>query len=149
MILYAVDDFSGEYRHRGLFRSEDGGVSWAFIKEFENIINNVIIDPADTSILYVALGDGITYKSINGGIAWYRIKFPDGTAPYDIIIDRLSHNRAYGRGWEGRLFKTVDGGMSWELIEGYIDAFAVDPFDSNILYATDETGELKRVQMAV
>ncbi|MDP3772231.1 MAG: hypothetical protein Q8Q94_02560 [bacterium] len=63
----------------GLFRSDDGGGSWARIKVLipPTIlpIDAVAVNPTDANTLYVGAGTQL-YKSTDGGIAWNASTFP-------------------------------------------------------------------------
>ncbi|MBL8879239.1 MAG: hypothetical protein JNG88_08975 [Phycisphaerales bacterium] len=73
----------------GVFRSEDGGASWARIEALPNLAcTSLAIDPANASVIYAGIGhvfgdaaNGI-YKSVDGGANWTRLS---GGLPADIV----------------------------------------------------------------
>ena len=99
--------FSGDATQppAGLFKSVDGGASWIRLGSgyplstpsnadilFDQVINVVIVDPADSQIIYLASNSGL-FVSIDGGLNWTQ-----GTAPFgdarSLVLDQTSPTAA-------------------------------------------------------
>jgi hypothetical protein len=74
----------------GLFRSEDGGITWRGIEGFNRdlvnrlagigqgtpdgqVTHSILVDPRDPAHLYVGLSGGGSFESKNGGASWHAL----------------------------------------------------------------------------
>ncbi len=128
------------YAGGGLFRSEDGGESWAFRGLAETIsIGRVVVHPDDPNRLWVA-GVGSyfapnpergVFQSTDGGLTWSNTLFVnDSTGVVDIAmkpddpdvlfattwqrVRRVTGSFLYGRG--SAVYRSQDAGATWELL---------------------------------
>jgi photosystem II stability/assembly factor-like uncharacterized protein len=144
----------------GAYRSYDGGATFTRILD-TLMAMDLALNPADTTILYVACGQRNTspnpglYRSANGGNSFLRLTnglpsqnfgrtslsiFPaDPSIVYASIANAVTHNT------EG-LFRTTDNGDSWETVSSsspnylngqgwYNNITAVHPANASIVYA--------------
>ena len=123
---------------RGVYKTEDGGATWALVLAGANEYtgaNEVVLDPNDPDVLYAAMhqrqrnvaalidggpGSGI-HKSTDGGATWRELTagLPDedlgkiglALAPQDSQVLYATIELAH-RG--GGFYRSVDGGASWE-----------------------------------
>lgn len=154
--LYAVVG-SGE---GDVFASTDGAKSWTHLSEagligFET---RLAVAPSDPNTIF-AVKDvrGVAY-SHDGGYTWQPV---DAGLPEDdsgkvsaqaIAIDPTNANVVYlGTGWGSfngnGVYKSTDGGATWVpanrgMLDYGITALAVNPADTQIVYAGGEGGEL-------
>jgi hypothetical protein len=71
------DDDAGDSYSIGVLKSIDGGINWTQTGSLGSIIgdnsyptsNEILIDPTDSNIVWVATGAGL-FKSINAGVSW-------------------------------------------------------------------------------
>ena len=144
----------------GLWKTDDGGVSWKSIFDDEDVssIGALAIAPSNPDIVWVgtgetflirpahAMGDGI-YKSEDAGKTWKHmglrktgrigrvIVHPDN--PDIVYAAALGHT--HGPQQERGIYKTVDGGKNWTRIL-FIDEntgasdIAMDPKNPNHLF---------------
>jgi len=124
----------------GLFKSADGGKTWAHMGLADtNTISRIVVHPGNPDIVYVAAGGhewtknaerGI-YKTVDGGKIWTKVLFVnDETGGYDLVMDPRSSDTLYAAMWQrtrkkwndprteaghtgSGLYKTTDGGKSW------------------------------------
>jgi photosystem II stability/assembly factor-like uncharacterized protein len=110
----------------GLFRSADGGLSWADIDvgQFSPLTyaRDIIVSPHDPHTLYAALSkaavsdEGSLYRSHDLGESWQR--FDHGveirSTLMTIAASRSSAERVYCAARRGQVFGTEDGGASWQ-----------------------------------
>ncbi len=126
----------------GVYKSEDGGKSWRNmgLKNSEHIAE-IIVDPTDANIVYVAAygpvwsegGDRGVYKSTDGGATWTCVKSVSAyTGCNDLVMDPRNPKVLYaafhqrmrkvftyiGGGPESAIYKTTDGGTTWKKLEG-------------------------------
>lgn len=125
----------------GLYKSDDGGDNWKKVGlENTNHIAKIVVDPANSNIVYVAApgplwGDSEDrglYKTNDGGTTWEKILYIDEkTGCADIVMDPKNPNVLYASMWEFRrkpwafssggegsgLYKSIDGGQSWDRID--------------------------------
>jgi photosystem II stability/assembly factor-like uncharacterized protein len=121
----------------------------------------VTMDPNNSHVVWIGTGENNhqralgygngVWKSEDGGKSWNNMGLKDSRQIGDIVIDPRNSNvvfvaaegSAWGPGGDRGLFKTSDGGKSWkkvlEISENTgINNVAMDPVDSDILYATSE-----------
>lgn len=124
----------------GLFKSINGGKTWNNIAlQNVRVINEILIDPLDSKIIYVAAmgnpfeisSDRGVYKSLNGGLTFTKVLFvSDSAGISDIAIHPTnnkilfvaSHHRvrtttqSITEGSDSKIFKSIDQGVSWKPI---------------------------------
>ena len=151
---------------RGLYKTTDGGVSWKKVLEIsENTgVNNVVIDPADSDILYATseqrrrnhfgkIGGGpesAVYKSTNNGETWKKImkglpKVDLGgmgiaVSPVDPNVVYLIVEAQYDK---GGFFRSTNKGESWDKMSDYTSSgqyyneIYCDPVDVDKVFSTE------------
>ncbi len=122
----------------GMYKSTDGGDNWTKIGlDSTEHISKVIVDPANSSIIYVAAPGPLwssskhrgLYKSIDAGKTWETILYINENAGVaDVEIDPTNSNVLYATSWEFRrlpyafnsggtgsgMFKSTDAGKTWK-----------------------------------
>ncbi len=121
----------------GIYKSSDAGATWTRMGlENSEHIQNVLIDPRDSNVVFVSAigplwnagGDRGLYKTTDGGKTWKAVLTisPD-TGVTDVVMDPVNPNVLYaaayqrrravgqlvGGGPESALYKTTDGGAKW------------------------------------
>jgi photosystem II stability/assembly factor-like uncharacterized protein len=145
----------------GIWKSDDAGRTWQpiFDKEPTGSIGALAVAASNPNVIYagsgeglqrpdLAVGDGV-YKSTDAGATWTNLGLHDGQQIASIAIDPTNPNRVfvavlghpYGPNTERGIYRTTDGGATWqrvlyenENVGGF--AVAIDPHDSNTVYAT-------------
>ncbi|HEV2111397.1 MAG TPA: hypothetical protein VGT99_08590 [Gammaproteobacteria bacterium] len=138
----------------GIYKSTDQGVTWTEVgtavspASFNNgiYVYGLAEDPQTPSTLYAGTADGL-YKTTDGGAHW---SAANSGMPYfnelSIAIDPEATSTVYvGTAYSGGIYKSTNGGSSWTsssiglpITAGGFDtvpALAVDPADSNVVYA--------------
>lgn len=122
----------------GIYRSIDGGRSWKLMGlEKTRHIHRIIIDPNNSSTLYVAaIGnpwadseDRGVYKTSDGGKTWQKVLYRnERTGAAEMVMDPQNPQKLIVNMWEHRrnpwffksggpgsgLFITYDGGETWK-----------------------------------
>src|SRR6266571_6438579 len=78
----------------------------------------------------------INQVTVAGANVW-TTNGPSGISISSLAIDQINPAILFAKG-EGRLYKSTDGGASWASLStpgAYVSAFAIDPRNSNIVYA--------------
>ncbi len=145
----------------GIWKSDDAGRTWdpIFDSEPTGSIGALAIAPSNPKVIYagsgeglqrpdLAVGDGI-YKSTDGGSTWTNLGLHDGQQIAGIAVDPRNADRLfvaalghpYGPNDERGIYRSSDGGATWQRVlyenenaGGF--AVAINPHDSNIVYAT-------------
>ncbi|MDP4219732.1 MAG: T9SS type A sorting domain-containing protein [Bacteroidota bacterium] len=127
----------------GLFKSNDGGLNWytsASTTLAGSVCSQIVIDPVNTDVIYIATGNSWILKSVDSGATWKKIttKF----APLSIAIDPQNTNNLYISGF-GNIYRSVDNGETWTKSSTGLPTasvgritVAVAPSSPNIIYAS-------------
>ncbi len=126
----------GPNAERGVFRSKDGGKSWAKIlfRDDSTGVADLVMDPANPNVLYAGFwqvyrkpwtlnsggkGSGM-FKSVNGGDTWTEITRNKGLplglwGNIGISVSGANAQRIYAviEAEEGGVFRSEDGGTTW------------------------------------
>ena len=158
----ALGSLWGPSEERGLYRSQDGGKTWARLlrpSKFTGVVD-VAMHPGNSKILYAAtfqrerriwsmVGGGAEsglWRSTDGGERWERVGngFPT-TAVGRVGVTFCPSNPdvmyATAVGPEGGTFRSVDGGASWERRSAtmqshwYYGEIFCDPANTDRVYA--------------
>jgi len=131
-------------RKEGVYKSADGGGSWAYAGLGGKTINALAMDPTDPCILFagVSSDDGTAFKSVNSGDNWNSIVTGiSGRTIYALAVDPSNPAVVYAGTDEG-VYRSLNGGASWSAtsLVDKIYAVAVDPGSSNIVLAGGMAG---------
>jgi photosystem II stability/assembly factor-like uncharacterized protein len=155
------------YGGQGVFRSTDGGQSWAGLGlEETGTIGRILVHPANPNTLWVAAEGKLfatdphrgVFRSTDGGQTWAKTLFVnDSTGVVDLALNPRSPDTLYAAAWERRrgasfryyggagsgLYRSTNGGQTWtELTSGLPQdanvgriGVAVAPSRPNVVYA--------------
>lgn len=147
----------------GTYKSPDGGRTWhqfnAGIQKgtISAIVNQIIFNPRGTEMVYAATTVGV-FRSLDGGRNW--VERMNGMNEVNFVVslamDPQRPNVLYA-GTTGGVYRTINGAQSWEKKSLGMVAFdakmasmalgvnglAVDPTNSNVLYAGTTKGVYK------
>jgi photosystem II stability/assembly factor-like uncharacterized protein len=155
----------------GFYKSTDGGENWIRTGGLDSTehISKVILDPANSNIIYVAAPGALwgnskhrgLYKSADGGKTFEKILFiSDKAGCADVVLDPKDPNIVYATTWEFRrqpfsfnsggegsaMWKSTDGGKTWKELKSGLPpkpfgriAMALSPSEPNKLLAIVES----------
>jgi photosystem II stability/assembly factor-like uncharacterized protein len=140
MLIGTGDRDGGNSSGMGVFRSDDGGITWA---PFNAGMGNVTVGMFDTSdptmrVILAAANGGI-FKTVDSGENWTKTS-PDNSNFRDIKYRPGSTTIAYAVSNNG-FYRTVDGGDSWTLMPDSIGypkggrlVIGVSPANDSLVY---------------
>jgi photosystem II stability/assembly factor-like uncharacterized protein len=101
----------------GVFRSEDGGLTWRSSNNDSQLVTvyAIAIDPTNSNIIYLGTHEGGVYRSNNGGKSWQQ----RNTGLKNLVVHALailpSNPQIVLAGTiNGGLYRSTDGGETWE-----------------------------------
>lgn len=116
-IIYMAsgDNDAGDSPSIGVMKSTDGGITWnptglSFGMNSFRRIGRLLIDPANSNILYAATSSGI-YKTWDAGVNWYRVSQAN---TMDMEFKPGDSNTLYA--CRTALYKSTNGGATWTQI---------------------------------
>ena len=142
----------------GIWKSTDSAKTWAHTvsvatangkpASIANVdVRKIVIDPSDSSAIYLATENhGIIY-SYDGGNGWNQFKQINKGKIYSISVDPKNKCVIYSVG-EDKMFKTTDCGRKWDVLyqhpkkDVYLTDVAVDPINSQVIYLANSVGEI-------
>ena len=122
----------------GLYRSTDGGATWAEADPFPIQVNDVCaagpmapetLYAATRTGLYRSTDDGVTWETVSGMASSYVIGIGVHSGNTDILIAGLSSNNGVRR--------SDDGGVTWTEVgmgSGYMKGLGCDPEHPDTMY---------------
>jgi len=155
--------YSGTFG-QGLFRSEDGGATWARSDKGLPglLVTALAVDTVSPAVVYAGTvsgyfslpgsGAAVVYKSRNAGADWKETGAADLDSITALAIDPVTPTTLYVGTYcdalgiilnrfcktpplSGELRKSIDGGVSWStVLSGRISSLAIDPHSSETLY---------------
>ena len=132
----------------GLWRTKDAGTTWARISPTNFVVNDVMVDPRNSQLVYVATDrtgvlisrdGGSTFKSSNRGFSHRQVT--------TVLADKNDPNRLYAAMINNRefggIFMSSNGGTSWSALNdglGTRDVFSLVQTNSAALVAGTNRG---------
>jgi photosystem II stability/assembly factor-like uncharacterized protein len=132
----------------GLWRTKDAGTTWTRISPANFVVNDVMVDPRNPQMLYVATDrtgvmisrdGGSTFTASNRGFSHRQVT--------TVLADKDDPNRLYAAMINNRefggIFVSTDGGTSWSTLNaglGARDIFSLDQTHSGALVAGTNQG---------
>ncbi len=150
-IIYIAtgDDDAADSYSVGVFKSVDGGASWAATglgpdqADTNDLMNEIVVDPQDSNIIWVGTNFGL-YKSTDAGVTWvrklgggirdFKLKPGTGTTVYAVTTNRL--------------YRSTDGDTFFEITDSNLPAnsgrlvLGVSPANPQVVYLLSVNGGL-------
>jgi len=112
------------FHGNGVYKSTDGGQTWTPANRgmIDYSITALIVDPADSQIVYAGGFDGDLFKSTDGGQTWTdltdRLPFQEHShsSIWDIAIDPATPETIYLLCERDGVLVSNDGGATWRLL---------------------------------
>ena len=142
----------------GLYLSRDGGDSWEALDGLDSavfplvtdleyypttrpMVYDVLLDPFDPQVVYVATIQGGAFRSTDGGTTWAQVAagMDPNEALYDLVADPNRPGVLYASSWYSGVFVTTDSGDTWRQIANGLDMKGMRQLalsaDGSVLYA--------------
>jgi hypothetical protein len=126
----------------GVYRSGDGGATWAAAGLSGQTIWNLAIDPTNPNLVYAATNTAGTVKvSLNGGSSWTDTTLPAGSIPYTLVIDPAEPNKVYAGTSSGVYSRAGSGAWTLTGLNGrVVTALTHHPTRPGTLFAGTTAG---------
>ena len=131
-----------------VFRSADGGESWAMRSPRPSPVTVLAMDPLRPAILYAETA-GMLYTTFDGGTSWSRVREPgyDISDNLHLAVASLADRSTLYAGSAGGVWRSDDGGQTWKYLdapgESATTALATAP-GSQTVFAANMFGGLAR-----
>src|SRR5829696_8837550 len=131
-----------------IYTSADGGDNWSLVAGFNRpglLIDNIIVDPRDSNVIYVAAHrhkeSGGFFKTTDGGRTWREAEQLKGDGIHALTQSPKNPDLLFA-GTNRGVWRSSDAGDRWEQLNTSatpglinVESLAVDPRDSNVIYA--------------
>jgi hypothetical protein len=110
----------GPFHGNGVYKSVDGGASWASANRgmIDYSITALAVDPANPQIVYAGGDGGELFKSTDGGATWGDLtaKLPDQKRIVEIVLDPATPETIYLLCDRTGVLISNDGGAKWRAL---------------------------------
>ncbi len=131
----------------GLYKTTDEGDNWNHVGERLPAawITDVVVDPVNTRRIYVAIREGLVFRSKTGGMTWEAAGWISEAQISALAVDPEEPSRIYAGTMGEGLFRSDDEGWEWinvgDDIGREIRRIVIDPKGPNTtLYVLTEEG---------
>ena len=135
----------------GVFRSADGGASWAPVNAGLSgaAPRTLAFDPFSPSTIYLGTIQKGIYRSFNGGLTWTAMNNGlDNLHVLALAFDPSAPGTIYAGTANGGLFKTINGGARWDVRNNglgvigsnLVSTILIDPTATSRIYAATDVG---------
>lgn len=126
-IVYAGTSTKSPDPSKGVYRSEDGGISWTPANDTlsqDASITALAIDPSNPEVVYTATREKGVLKTLDGGKSWAAIDegLPENVFKTSLAIHPNDSKTIYVGTVLSGLYKTTDGGDNWNLVTAGLPA---------------------------
>lgn len=139
-----------------LYRSDDNGRTWAFVKR-NPAITDFLVSPADPGVLYSTFpiecesnAQTPLYRSDNSGVSWHELAPGFNVLP--LIADPTDSDVVIGTSCDG-LYRSEDGGWTWSILSTSANSdfwTEFDPVEIDAAYFADgDTAQLTHLYALV
>ena len=127
----------------GIYRSSNGGQTWAESKSQFSYVRKIVLDPKNENIIYIVADlneERAVFKTTDGGINWKKIlsqRDREKPIALEIVIDHSNSNILYTTDSTGGVYKSIDGGKEWKAIywtDSPVNILVMDSQNNQQLY---------------
>jgi photosystem II stability/assembly factor-like uncharacterized protein len=131
----------------GVYKTTDGGTNWKAVNnglhDFDQSFStNIILSPQETENLYY-LGNGISYKTYDGGVSWNQLNYESCPKNVRWLVAHpvdpqilFASDRGKDSNCTAGVYKSTDGGATWTMEAGGLGDIYIDHQDGQYLYTT-------------
>jgi photosystem II stability/assembly factor-like uncharacterized protein len=145
---FSIGRFDGNKPAVGIFKSTDGGMSWApandSISQYANVAE-LAVQPDNPQVVYAACSNQGIMKTINGGGDWalFNTGLPVEPRPLSVAIDPLELDHILAGLDDAGLYESFNGGLNWDPVpvglpaEADVMDIVYCPTDGVLIYLAD------------
>ena len=139
---------------RGIYKSTDGGNSWAYSSTglADVQIQTIAFVPSNPELLFAGTEGAGFFKSVDGGASWSVATTDPELVWVDTIAISSQDPLTMYAGSPAGVFKSIDGGSTWAPTSEYapqVEFLVIDSLTPTTLYAGGWSGVLKSVDAGV
>jgi hypothetical protein len=137
----------------GVLRSTTSGDIWSTEHPTfypNRLLSSIVRDPSNPATLYIGTNSEGVWRTVDDGLNWAQRSATTGLSATSLTVDPANPTVLYAGGFMpgsgNGVYKSVDGGVNWNLagsLTGYVWRVDIDPSDSNIVYASVNSGLYK------
>lgn len=142
---------------QSLWRSDDGGVTWAVKNKGQGQASTTSIDvlsftvdPTNGNHVWAGLRSGGILETTDGGDTWKFMANWTAQKVYGLVVDPTGRTLYASGVWQGtgKIFKTTDDGATWKEIYTssssgpLVISLTIDNRNPNVLYATTSDNQV-------
>jgi hypothetical protein len=142
-IYLGISDDNYYSSGQGVYKSTNGGATFAATTLTSKIVTDIIIDPTNTNVILAATNTGV-YKSINAGATW--VLKSASISSREMVTKANTNSRVIFLASDVAFYRSNDFGETWTQITNGITTvgggcrLGVTPADSQIVYFICHTG---------
>lgn len=143
----SAGSFNNELPASGIYRSMDGGTSWAPANDSltrDAQITSLAVHPSDPQVVYATSPANGIFKTSDGGTSWRWLgTFPPQARPLSVAIHPTQPDIVLLGMEFGGLYRSEDGGDTWKAVaaglppESSITSIVFNPVDPDQVYFGD------------
>lgn len=132
----------------GIYRTADGGKSWARVRPGE--INDLAVDPTKPERVFVATKEGL-FRSVDNGATWAQVSKEIKGDEVEAVVVAPSGGKVFCGTFHG-VFVSADGGDTWSamndgLLNTDVRALAIAGGSAPRLYAGVAGGSVQSIEL--
>lgn len=105
-----------------MYKSTDGGQNWNSLKANIPLAGSLVLNPADSSVVYAANFASGVFKSMDAGMSWSESNTGLRVSGVQVLVSDPADPATVYAGGDGGLFKSADSGGGWTQLATFLAA---------------------------
>ncbi len=153
--VHSAGRFANDWPAMGIFKSTNGGNSWAAANDTTSQQANVAelaVQADNPQVVYAATSNRGVLKTTDGGSSWAALNsgLPPGARTLSVAIDPLDSDHILVGLDDAGLYESFGGGLAWQAVpvglpaEADVTDIAYCPTDGRLVYVGDQRSGVYR-----